>query len=81
MKTEIPDNALIPLTALEAYVGILEKKGLTMLAFLTKELCRLFKENMVSRNRQGRGEGERMLGALREQLQNKGVISKLLGAE
>lgn len=81
LKTEIPDSALMALVNLEAYVKILEKKNLKKTAMLVSELCDFFKQFMISRNRQSRGEGERMLGALREQLKTKGVLSKLLGAE
>lgn len=81
LKTEIPDKALMALVALSAYAKRLRAIGLVKTADLAEALVDFFLQYMVSRDRQGRGEGERMLGALREQLQQKGVISKLLGAE
>lgn len=81
LKSEIPDKALMALVALRAYERRLRKLGLTQLADLTKDIIEFFLEFMVSRNREGRKEGERMLGALREQLSQKGVMSKLLGVE
>lgn len=80
LKTEIPANALIPLTTLESYISLLKLRGLPKTAKLTEELCRLFKEFMISYNREGRGEGERMIAGMKEQIKNSGTLAKLLGA-
>ena len=80
LKTEIPPNALIPLETLEAYAIILHEQGLKKTAKLVTELVRLFKEFMISYDRQGRGEGERMIAGMKEQIKNSGTLARLLGA-
>lgn len=81
LKTEIPDKIFMDLVSLELLGTYTKSLGLKQFSILCFETSRVIKEFMISRNRQGRGEGERMLGALRTQLANKGIMSKLLGAE
>lgn len=81
LKTEIPDKMMMDIIGLELLGQYLTHLGLKKSGKLCTELARFTKEHMISRNREGRHEGERMLGALREQLKNKGIISKLLGTE
>lgn len=81
LKTEIPSRMLIDLATLEALSPLLKKKGLKKTSALVDELVRLIKEFMISLDRKSRGEGERMIGSIRQQLANKGILGKILGAE
>jgi hypothetical protein len=81
MKTEIPSSALMALCFLESYADSLKKQKLYKSSALIKQLIKLYKEFMVSRERKGRQEGTTMLGAIRQQLQNSGILAKLLGSD
>lgn len=93
LKTEIPSRMLIPLTSLESYSKLLERKycneefiekygdSFKEVIELINSMVQLIKEEMVSLDRQGRQEGERMVGSLREQLATKNVLGKIFGVE
>jgi len=79
LKTEIPARMMMAIVILEAMSPYYKDLGLTQLSKLIDAICKSLKDKMVSLDRKGRGEGERMLGAIRQQLQSKGVLSELLG--
>lgn len=79
MKTEIPTKALMYLVVLEAYADRIKEIGFKKTYKRVKKIIQLYKEEMVSRDRLGRGEGKDMLGAIREKLKSDTVFSKLLG--
>jgi len=79
LKTEIPARMMMAIVILEAMSPYYKDLGLTQLSSLIDAICKSLKDKMVSLDRKGRGEGERMLGAIRQQLQSKGVLGELLG--
>lgn len=81
MKTELPKQIVILMSVLEAYAGEMRRMGLRQSANLVLKILELFKEQMVSADRQGRKEALQMLGAVFEKLKSAGVLSKVLGVE
>lgn len=81
MKTEIPKKIVIQIAVLEAYAFELKKMGLTKSYKMIIKILDLFKELMVSGDREGRKEAMTMLNAVKEQVKQGGVLSKLLGVD
>lgn len=79
MKTEIPSSALMALCVLESYTIRMKELKLTKSYKLTTNIIKLYKELMVSRDRKGREEGEKMIGAIRETIKTNSIFGKLLG--
>lgn len=81
MKTDIPKHVVLLIAVLEAYTKQMKKIGISGSADMTALIIELFKEIMVSGDREGRKEAVSMLGAIREQLTNGNILGKFLGAE
>lgn len=80
-KTEIPKKGVLLIAVLESYVEEIRRAGLVETARMVKMMIRIFKELMISADREGRKEAVSMLGAIREQIKNSGVLSRILGSE
>lgn len=80
-KTEIPKEVVIAVCGMELAIMRMERKKLKKSAKSAREFLRIYKEVMISVDRKGRSEGIQFLGAIKQQLQNSSILSKVFGVD